>query len=319
MRRKACSFKNWMFAAAFGIATLFAASLGNAADRVRVHMPPPSMESMPFLIASDLGFYREANIEFDPRVLNTDIGVMATVAGDIDVTQILGLSLRGAIDQGFDLKIVMLFNRLPSYSLFVAKNIKSYADLKGKKIGSTSSGASATKALREALSSNGLDPQKDVTLFYIGGTPTIFQALMGGTVDGGILLSPFDLNAQERGFQTLPFADKPGILMGGVSASGKFLRDRPDVARRFLNATWRGLRVFKTDKNKAVDAMAKAMKIERPLAGQMYDRWISRFSDAGFEDEGFMQQVLNFEFGKSSDELQKRAFDFSIVRSFSRD
>src|SRR4051794_17409998 len=80
-----------------------------AADAVRVHMPPASMESMPYLIADALGFYKDNNIQFEPKFLNTDIGVMAVIAGEIDVTQILGLSLRGAIEKGFDLKIAMIF------------------------------------------------------------------------------------------------------------------------------------------------------------------------------------------------------------------
>jgi ABC-type nitrate/sulfonate/bicarbonate transport system substrate-binding protein len=302
------------------VALVFAAVLcgagAQAADTVKVHMPPPSLEAMPYLIANDLGFYKDDGIDFQGQILNTDIGVMATVAGSVDATQILGLSLRGAIEQGFDLKIVMLFNRLPTYSLYAAKGTTSYQDLKGKKIASTSSGASATKALKEKLAANGVDPQRDVTIFYIGATPTIFQALTAGTVDGGVLLSPFDISAKEQGFVELSLADKPGIITGGVSMSGKFLRERPDVARRFLHATWRGLRFFKSNRDGAVTAMTKAMKIEPKLAGQIYDKWIDRFSANGLEDDSYIEQVLNFEFGKVSEEQSKRAFDFSLVRSF---
>jgi NitT/TauT family transport system substrate-binding protein len=308
-------WKSWL-AGLFIMAAVLGAVSAQAADTVKVHMPPPSLEAMPYLIASDLGFYKDEGIDFQGQVLNTDIGVMATVAGSVDATQILGLSLRGAIEQGFDLKIVMLFNRLPTYGLYAAKGIKSYQDLKGKKIASTSSGASATKALKEKLAANGVDPQKDVTIFYIGAAPTIFQALTAGTIDGGVLLSPFDISAQEQGFVELPLADKPGIITGGVAVSGKFLRERPDVARRFLHATWRGLRFLKSNRDGAVTAMAKAMKIEPKLAGQIYDKWIDRFSANGAEDDSFIEQVLNFEFGKVGEEQSKRAFDFSLVRSF---
>jgi ABC-type nitrate/sulfonate/bicarbonate transport system substrate-binding protein len=304
---------------ASGLLLACAMATGKAADVVKVHMPAASMESMPYLLAKELGFYRENGIEFQENILNTDVGVVATVAGNLDATQILGLSLRGAIEQGFDLKIVMIFNKLPTYSLYVGKDISSYKDLKGSKIGSTSSGASATRALKERLIENGVDPEKDVAIFYIGAIPTIYQALVSGTVAGGILLTPFDLSAEDRGFRALPFTDRPGMLTGGVAVAGKFLRERPDVARRFLQATWRGLRTLKTDRATSIAIIAKSMKIVEPdRAGRIYDRWVDRFSSDGVEDKSYIDQVLTFEFGKATEAQAHKAFDFSIVESFNK-
>jgi NitT/TauT family transport system substrate-binding protein len=248
--------------------------------------------------------------------MQTGIGVMAVVAGDIDVTQVLGLSLRGAIEQGANLKIVMLFNTLPSYSLLTNKTITSYQDLKGKRIASSANGASASEVLRLALEENGLDPKKDVVMFYMGETPTRYQALLSGTVDASVLVSPFDVLAQDKGFVPLPFANKPGVLMGGVSASGKFLANRPDVARRFLHATWKGLQYYKSNRAGSVAVMAKYMNVDAELAGKIYDTWIDRYSANGHEPDDFIKQVLAFEFGKYSEDMHKKAFDFSIIRGF---
>jgi ABC-type nitrate/sulfonate/bicarbonate transport system substrate-binding protein len=241
---------------------------------------------------------------------------MATIAGDLDVTQVLGLSLRGAIQQGADLKIVMLFNTLPSYSLLTQSSITSYDGLRGKKIATSASGASASEVLRIALQDNGLDPKKDVTFFYMGETPTRYQALVSGTVEASVLISPFDVLAKDQGFNALPFANKPGVLMGGVSASQKFLKSRPDVARRFLHATWKGLHYYKTNRAGSVEVMAKYMKVEPAIAGKIYDMWIDRYSANGYESPDFIHQVMMFEFGKTSPEAEARAFDFSIVRAF---
>jgi NitT/TauT family transport system substrate-binding protein len=289
-----------------------AASNGQTPDLVKVHMTAASIESMPFLIANDLGFYKDAGINFDGRVLNTSVGVMATVAGEVDATQIVGTTIAAAIQRGVDLKVVMVFNKLPIYSLLAKKGIASYADLKGKTIASTASDTSATKILDQALTSHGVDP-KEVTMFYIGSTPTIYQALIGGTVDAGTLVAPFDILAEEHGLTKLPFADRPGLLQGGVAVNGKFLRDRPDVARRFLQATQRGLHILKTDKTKSVEMMVKYIKIDASLAGKIYDESIDRFSSGGFEGKSFKDQVLSFEFGKVTPELEKQVFDFSVV------
>src|SRR5438128_1501036 len=83
----------------------------------------------------------------------------------------------------------------------------------------------------------GLDPEQDVNIFYIGEAPTIYQSLVSGAVAAAVLTAPFAVAAAARPELTeLPFANKPGVLMAGVSANTKFLYGRPDVAKRFLHA-----------------------------------------------------------------------------------
>ena len=65
-----------------------------AADIVKVHLPVSGLETMPFLIADDLGFYAKQGIQFERHGMKVDLGVMAVVGGQVDVTQILGLSLQ---------------------------------------------------------------------------------------------------------------------------------------------------------------------------------------------------------------------------------
>ena len=288
-----------------------------AADIVKVHLPVSGLETMPFLIADDLGFYAKQGIQFERHGMKVDLGVMAVVGGQVDVTQILGLSLRGAIEKGADLRIAMVFNKLPTYSLFARKPISSYQQLKGEKIGSSTNGASATKVLRIALQDNGLDPEKDVNIFYIGETPTIYQSLVSGAVSAAVLLAPYDVAAAAKPeLQELPFANKPGVLMAGVAANTKFLYGRPDVAKRFLRATWEGLGFLISNRDESVKLVAKRLNIDNDTAAKIYDRWIDRFIPSGALPPEFVEQVLAFEFGKVSPDMAGKAFDFSVVRSF---
>jgi ABC-type nitrate/sulfonate/bicarbonate transport system substrate-binding protein len=163
------------------------------------------------------------------------------------------------------------------------------------------------------LQDNGIDPKKDVTIFYVGDSPTCYQVLLSGAASASVIIPPFDIDARDKGYPSLPFANKPGILMGGVSASTKFLENRPDVARRFLHATWRGLRYFKTDRAGSVKIMAERMKIKPALAAKIYDAWIGRISENGFEPQSFVDRVLTFEFGKTDEAMRKKAFDFSLL------
>ena len=311
------SMRGLLTVAALAAATAFCGVAPvSAADRVRVHTQTPSLEALPYRMADQLGYYRDDGIDFDGEVLNTDVGVRAMVAGDLDASQILGLSLRGAIEHGADIKIVMLFDDRPTYSLYVAKDIRSYDDLKGKEVASSTSGASASRILVAALKEHGLEPDKDVGVIYVGGPASALQALVSDTVSGAVLLTPSDFLAQDRGYRALAFADKPDVLSGGVSVNGRFLRQRPDVARRFLHATWRALRELKTDRGTTVSVMAEFMKIDAALAGRIYDAWIDRMSDTGTADKVHIDRILTFEFGHPSEDMAQRAFDFSIVAGF---
>jgi ABC-type nitrate/sulfonate/bicarbonate transport system substrate-binding protein len=272
---------------------------------------------MPFLIAEDLGFYEKQNIQLDRHPMKVDIGVMATVGGQVDATQILGLSLRGAIDRGADLRIAMVFNKLPTYSLFARKPISSYKELKGHKVASSSSGASATKVLRITLQDEGMDPEKDVNIFYVADPPTIYQSLLGGAVSAAVLTAPYDVAAAARPeLQELPFANKPGVLMAGIAANTSFLYGRADVAKRFLYATWQGLNYLISHRDESLKMIVKDLKIDEDTASKVYDRWIKRFEPTGVLSPEFIEQVLAFEFGKVSPDMAGKAFDFSIAKSF---
>ena len=169
---------------------LLAPAVAHAADLVKVHTPVAGFDTMPFLIANDLGFYEKQGIQLERHIMKTDIGVMAMIGGQVDASQIS--AFRSTRHQrGADLRIAMVFNKLPTYSLFARKPISSYQDLKGHRIASSSAGASATELLRITLRENGMDPEKDISIFYVADPPTIYQSLLGGAVSAAVLTTPY--------------------------------------------------------------------------------------------------------------------------------
>ena len=145
-----------------------ASAVAHEADVVKVHIPVAGFETTPFLIANDLGFYGKQGIQLERHTMKTDIGVMALIGGQVDASQILGLSLHSAVQRGADLRVAMVFNKLPSYSLLARKPIRSYKELKGHRIASSGSGASAAEILRITLRDHGMDPEKDMVRPTLG-------------------------------------------------------------------------------------------------------------------------------------------------------
>src|ERR1700693_3258048 len=89
----------------------------------------------PFLIAEQEGFLQKEGIDFK-RVMGgtTTATSQALVAGSTDFAQINLVQLLAANMAGADLVALAGDTLVPIYSLIVHPSIKSYADLKGKRL-----------------------------------------------------------------------------------------------------------------------------------------------------------------------------------------
>jgi ABC-type nitrate/sulfonate/bicarbonate transport system substrate-binding protein len=76
--------------------------------------------------------------------------------------------------------------------------LKSYADLKGKVMGTTTLGGSQHTAGIRLLRKAGLNPDKDLTVVLGGDVPTQLQALVNGSIQVGILSPPMVIVARDK-------------------------------------------------------------------------------------------------------------------------
>src|SRR5262250_3311890 len=94
-----------------------------------------SASNWPFFIAEQEGFFVREGIDFK-RVIggNTTATTQALVAGSTDFAQMNLVNLLAANSAGADLIVVGGDSTVPIYTLIVHPSIKSYADLKGKRL-----------------------------------------------------------------------------------------------------------------------------------------------------------------------------------------
>ena len=97
---------------------------GDATSVVKVHLPGYSTSSLPFLIADELGFYRDEGIRIEITRIQTGSGIQALVANAVDVSQIVGPTTLAAILGGAPLKVVTVFNDKPTFKLYVKKPVQ---------------------------------------------------------------------------------------------------------------------------------------------------------------------------------------------------
>jgi len=242
------------------------------------------------------GLWRKHGIDVKTIYLSSGSLMAQTLSsGDIgiagfDTPAMLNLALAG-----HSLKIVAVpINRIEP--MFVVRsNIKTPADLKGKKITISRFGSGSDIITRVALRYWKLDPDKDVSFFQSGNTPTRVATLIAGHMDAGLVSSTGVAKIIATGCCRV-LADLSELPLDfanyGVVVSGTLLKNQRDHIRRFLQALIEGIHVFKT-KPEIARAVLRETNSEADVVGPLYERLTKSFRDFPTPEPRGIQNVID--------------------------
>jgi len=149
--------------------------------------------------------------------------------------------------------------------------IKTAEQLKGGSIAIATFGGQADAISRIALQRLGLTAGKDVAIVQIGTVPERLSALDKGRVQAAMLNPPDNVIAQKRGFFSLIGVRLPyqGV---GVSTTRSFIRENPDVVRRYVRSQVEAVHRIKTDREFGIKVLAKYLSSQdKEILEQTYD------------------------------------------------
>jgi NitT/TauT family transport system substrate-binding protein len=212
----------------------------------------------------------------------TTLMLSALMADEIDYVTILPF-IAGAAVRGLPVKIVASGAKSSGYAIISSPEISSLKGLKGKRIAINSFGSSADFAIYTALSRSGLDPDKDVTLQTISGTPDArFAALISRAVDATVVSSPFEYFAEQKGFKTLvsvnEMAELVKIPITGISTSQRKIDKQPDEIVRVLRALRAATLFIQSEREIGIGLMEKTLKLERSAAEKFYTLYREQYN-----------------------------------------
>ena len=165
--------------------------------------------------------------------------------------------------------IVLLAQQIgrPTFSMMVTPDIKTVADLKGKKIGVSFGGSTfaGTKALLELYKMN---PDKDVQYVSIPGSQPKIAAMQQGIIQAALLAPPADYIALKAGFKRLVnLADLfKDTSFTGLAATGKTIKENPQFVKRMVRAIVRGVIHTRDYPEDAIHTMMKHWRMEREVS-----------------------------------------------------
>jgi len=147
--------------------------------------------------------------------------------------------------------------------IMATPQIKTPADLRGKRIAVTRYGTSTDFAARLFLKSWDLSAEKDAIILQVGSVPNVLASLQSGASQAGALSPPAHLQAEKMGFAELMDLSKGDIYypFTYVAVSAGFLERNKNLIKPFLAASVEGIYRFKTDKPFAKKLIAKYLRI----------------------------------------------------------
>lgn len=239
--------------------------------------------ALPFRVAAERGFFEKEGLKVRfIQFQGTNLMLTALLAGEVDYITILPF-IAGAAVRGLPVKIVAAVVKASGYAIVSKPEIESLKALKGKRIAINSFGSSADFAIYTALSRVGLDPNKDVTLTAITGSPDArFAALIGGAVDATVVNSPFEYKAEQKGFKTLAsvqeMAELVKIPIAGVSVAQKKIDKEPEEIVRLLRAMRSAILYLQSQREVGVGLLEKALSIDHAAAERFYSLYRDQYN-----------------------------------------
>ena len=229
---------------------------------------------IPFYVGRDAGIFAKHGFNLEPILITGgSTTIQALLGKSLDLLLGGATPMLSAVLHGAQLKIIAgLNNRIP-FGLLSQTEIRTGAQLKGKKIGITRFGSNLDFIARLAAAEFGLNPKTDITILQIGSPDARLSALRSGAIDATFFNLEQTMVAKKMGYNLLlDFVEKDiEYAHIAVIARDDTLKTQPELVRRFLRAYVEAIRYHKTHKDEAVKKSLQLQKgLDRQIAEQAY-------------------------------------------------
>jgi len=253
---------------------------------VKIRLPVgyiPDVQFAPLYEAQEKGYFQQAGLEVTLDYSMETDAVALVGAGQTSFAIASGEQVLLARAQGLPIVyITAWYQQYPvGVSSSAAENIKTPADLKGKKIGLPVLSGASYIGLRALLDAGGLK-ETDVTLDTVGYNQV--PALIAGREQAVVVYinnEPLQLQAQGFPVTTLRVADYLQLVGNGLITNEATIRQDPELVRRMATALVKGLQAALANPDEAytickkyVENLAKANEpVQKQVLSTSMELW----------------------------------------------
>jgi len=227
----------------------FCATGAHGQDRIRVGYGSLSTSYAAIWVAGEARLFQKNGIDAEVLYLESALVRTALLTGDIAMGGMSGTTMAAPRLQGGDPILIASFSNSLQYRLVVRPDIRTVADLKGKRVGVAGFGLGAHRGAQIMLAKLGLNPDTDVTMLQIGGDPTRLAALLSGTIDASVFNPPLHKRATEAGMRVLANIEDMGfsVQASALVTTDRFTKKNYDLTRRAVRAIIESIHLIKTN------------------------------------------------------------------------
>jgi NitT/TauT family transport system substrate-binding protein len=229
-------------------------------SKINVGYSAISGDQLPAWIAKETGIFQ--NNGLDVQLIYFTGGstaVLALVSGDVPISQVAGNGVVLSVLGGSDAVMVAGGVTSLNYALMGRPDIKTPEQLRGGSVAISRFGSATDFIARFALRRVGLTPGRDVTIVQIGSAPARLDATLAGRVHAAVINPPASFIAQKKGLTILADVAKLGLVIQhtGAATTKKFIKERPDVIKRYVRAQVDAVHRIYTDKETSLKVLNK--------------------------------------------------------------
>jgi len=241
-----------------------------AQDKIRVGLSSVSALHGALWVAEQKGILRKYGIEAEVIVVGGagTTGVSALLANDIQYVSAAGDAIVNSNLRGGDTVMIASVVNKGFQRLVVRPDIKTPAEIKGKRIAVTRVGAISHTVLLMILRRWGMT-EKDIQVVQLGSSPYMIASLDKGGVEGAVLTSPSIFVAEDQGYRTLfDLADSDIYYLQTMLATTRsYIRANREKTLRFLRGFIEGIAYFKQNKRESLEILSKKLRVCLQRAG----------------------------------------------------
>ena len=280
---------------AFGAGLLALPGIAQAQQNLIVAMPttPPNIVHMPVHLANDLGLFKKYGLTI--KVVELAGGVYtyrAMVAGSADIASASGpFSIVGK-SRGATTKMILANMPKLEASMVVKKEIKTLADLKGKRIGIQEPGGFADVLTRGVLRAAKIDPKE---VHFVSIATEDVPALVAGQVDTAMLHVEQEIIAQQKlpGLHAIArmWEIQPDNLYNVMAVQEKAIKEKRAALKAYVKGHIEATRLIYTDRAKVIPIIVKYTKLPKDVVERSLDLMVEKCIWDG--NHGLSQKKVN--------------------------
>jgi NitT/TauT family transport system substrate-binding protein len=291
-------------------------------EKVRVAYATPSGGFAAPWMAKEAGLFEKYGLDAEVTyIASGPTMIQSLLAGEVQFGELGAPSSMSAYVESGEVVWIASTMNVPILFVLSVPEVTRLEDLRGRPVGVTRIGTTTHTMMKIVLRQAGLDAERDVQMLQTGGVPETVAALTSGGIQAGILGPPSHFRALAEGLRILLPIHESGIRwpLGGTASTRSHLAARPEQVRKYLQAYVEGVHLLKTDRQRAVDVIAKYTELsDRSIAEQTWEIYRDLYSMPPYPERVGMDTVVREELAnmnpKARDIPPEDFYDDRILR-----